>query len=126
MRRSKWAIICILLLVAAGCASRPIVGRSRPDLAALLSFDDGPLTFQRTYSSGQVGPFIIGESRSIILQRLSTVALLDQDKAQLSGRAPTWTVALSAESGGYSIYTLHFERERIVSVTAFYSVFQGL
>jgi hypothetical protein len=128
MRPLKWVVIGTLLVVIAGCALRPTLGRSRPDLAALLSFDapDGPLTFERTYSSGKVGPFIIGDSRSVTRERLSTLPLDDEDKAQLGGKGSTWRVGLPAKSGGYNIYTVHFESERIASVEAFYSVFAGL
>ena len=125
MRPVLWATIGTLIILTAGCALRQPLGRSRPDLAALLSLDHG-LTFERTYSSGRVGPFDIGIARSVTRQRLSGFPLLDQDKAQLTGNAPTWTVALPAKSGGYSIYTLKFEGERLASVNAFYSVFAGL
>lgn len=125
MGRFGWAIIGGLVLVTAGCVLREPLGRNRPDLAALLSIDHG-LTFERTYSSGEVGPFSIGDSRSVTRQRLSAFPLLDQDKAQLSGKAATWTAALPAKSGGYNIYTLHFEGEQLVSVKAFYAVFAGL
>jgi hypothetical protein len=109
-------------LVGAGCAVRPALGRSRPDLAALLSFG----TFERTYSSGNVGPFTIGERRNVTRQRLATFSLLEQDKAQLAGNAATWRVALPAKSGGYNVYTLNFEGKQLASVKAFYSVFAGL
>src|SRR4051794_25604428 len=97
MRSIHWTIIGAILVVTVGCALRPSVGRSRPDLAALVSFDGEPLTFARTYSSGKVGPFTIGDSRKVTRQRLSALPLLDQDKAQLGGEAPTWRVALPAE-----------------------------
>ena len=113
-------------MVTAGCALRPSLGRGRPDLAALVSFDDGPLTFERTYSSGKVGPFTVGDSRSVTRQRLSTFPLLDQDRAQLSGNASAWSLALPAKSGGYNIYTVIFEGDRVTSVKAFYSAFAGL
>lgn len=126
MRGIKWAIVGTVLLVASGCVLRGPMGRHRPDVAAFLSFDEGPLTFSRAYSSGDVGPFTIGDSRSVTRARLSTFPLLDQDKAQLSSTAPTWTVALRARNGGYTIYTLSFEGDRIASVRAFYSLFAGL
>ena len=113
-------------MIAGGCALRPSLGRSRPDLAALMSFDDGPLTFARTYSTGQIGPFTIGESRNVVRKRLSGLPLLDQDKAQLAGNAPDWSVSLPAESGGYNLYTLNFRDDRISSVKALNSVFAGL
>ena len=126
MRGRGWTVIAVLTVVTAGCALRPSLGRSRPDLAALLSFDDGPLTFSRAYTSGEVGPFTIGESRSATRQRLASFPLLEQDKAQLSGKEGKWTVALPAQSGGYSIYTLIFEGERLATVKAFYSCLSGL
>ena len=126
MRPIAWALIGTLLAVAVGCASRPSLGRSRPDLAALLSFDGGPLTFERTYFSGSVGPFTVGESRGVTRRRLSSFQLDDQDKAQLNGNGPTWRVALPSKSGGYNIYTLNFKAERLASVKAFYSAFAGL
>jgi hypothetical protein len=126
MRPFQWALIGTLVVVTAGCALRPTLGRSRPDLAALLSFDRGWGTFERTYSSGKVGPFNVGDSRSVARERLSTFPLVDEDKPQLSGRKSNWRVALPARSGGYNIYTVDFEGERIASVKAFYSVFAGL
>ncbi len=115
-----------LVAVTAGCALRPSLGRSRPDLAAFLSFDDGPLTFSRTYSSGRVGPFNVEDSRSLTRQRLSGFPLLEQDEAQLSGTDAVWRISLPARSGGYTIYTLTFQGERIATVNAFYSIFAGL
>ena len=126
MRPFHWAVIGTLAVVTAGCALRPSLGRSRPDLAALMSFDGDPLTFERTYSSGKVGPFTIGDSRSVTRERLSTFPLDDQEKTQLSTKESTWRVGLPAKSGGYNIYTLHFQGDRIGSVEAFYSVFAGL
>lgn len=124
---ARWLIAGIALAVVGGCASRSWVGRSRPDLAALLSFDDGtPLTFARTYAAGKVGPFTIGESLSATRARLSTFSLIDQDRGQLTGEASSWRVSLPAQSGGYNIYTLKFARGELVSVRAFYSVFAGL
>jgi hypothetical protein len=105
---------------------RKPLGRTRPDLAALISFDDGPLTFSKTYSSGSVGPFAIGESRAAVARRISKLPFLDQDKQQLVGRSPTWRFALPLPSGGYAIYTLNFENDRIASAKSFYSVFAGL
>ena len=119
-------ILGILIMITGVCALRPSLGRSRPDLAALMSFDDGPLTFARTYTTGQIGPFIIGQSRNAARSRLSGLQLLDQDRAQLADNTPNWRVALPAESGGYNLYTLNFRDNRITSVKAFYSVFAGL
>lgn len=125
--RARWLIAGIALAAVGGFASRPWVGRSRPDLAALLSFDDGtPLTFARTYTAGKVGPFTIGESRRSARQSLSTFPLLDQDRGQLTVEASSWRVALPARNGGYTIYTLKFAGGHVVSVQAFYSVFAGL
>jgi hypothetical protein len=123
---TKVAIGALLVAVVAGIAFRQPMGRSRPDLAAILSFDDGPLTFARTYSSGVVGPFAIGDSREVTARRLSALPLLAQDRPQLSGKAAVWRVALPAKSGGHAIYTLRFERERVATVKAFYSMFAGL
>lgn len=125
--KAKWIIAGIALAAVAGCASRSWVGRSRPDLAALLSFEEGrPLTFARTYTAGKVGPFTIGENRSTTRECLSAFPLLDQDKGQLTGEASNWTVALPARSGGYNIYTLKFAGDHVVSVRAFYSMLAGL
>lgn len=125
--RPRWLIVGLALAVVGGWASRPWVGRSRPDLAAFLSFDDGhPLTFAQTYTAGKVGPFTIGESRSAALKRLSTLPMLDLDAGQLTGAGSSWTVGLPAKSGGPNIYTLKFASGHVVSVRAFYSVFAGL
>jgi hypothetical protein len=125
MRRAKWAFIGFLVVVSAGCALRPSLGRGRPDLAALMSFDGAPLTFDRTYTSGKVGPFTIGDSRRDTMERIAGSRPSDKDM-ELHGKPAAWSVALPAQSGGYNIYTLHFEGERLSSVKAFYSVFAGL
>jgi hypothetical protein len=127
LMKAQWLIAGIALATVGGCASRPWIGRRRPDLAAILSFDDGiPLTFARTYTEGEVGPFTIGESRRATRERLATLPLLDQDRGQLTGEASSWSVALPAKSGGYSIYTLKFASGHVLSVRAFYSMFAGL
>ena len=121
MRYIKWVIISSLIVVSAGCVLRPSLGRSRPDLAALLSFDGEPLTFERTYTSGNVGPFTIGDTRLVTMQRLSTEPLRDRDM-ELHGTPASWTAVLPARSGGSCLYTLNFEGERLTKVKAFYSV----
>ena len=91
-----------------------------------MSYDDGPLTFSRTYNTGQVGPFAIGQSRSTIREDLLIHPLLAQDRDELASDTPIWRVALPAKSGGYNVYTLTFMQDRLVSVEAFYSIFAGL
>ena len=124
--KRKLVIIALLVAVTAGCALRVPLGRSRPDIAALMSFDDGPLTFARTYDTGQVGPFTIGQSRGVLREHLLIGPLLAEDRVQLASDAPVWRVALPAKSGGYNIYTLNFMDDQLVSVEAFYSIFAGL
>ncbi|QAY78488.1 hypothetical protein [Sphingosinicella sp. BN140058] len=124
--RRRWIAAGLLLMAVGGCALRPPLGRSRPDLAALLSFDGHPLTFAHTYTDGQVGPFSIGETRASARKRLLALPLLDQDRPQLTGGAPVWSIALPARSGSYSVYNVTFRDERVASVEAFSSVFAGL
>lgn len=102
-------------------------GRDRPDLAALFSVDDSTLfTFSRTYRSGNVGPFRIGETRQTLAARILTLGLLEEDRPQLLNADPEWRFGLPARMGGYNIYTIEFDRDRVVSVQAFYSGFAGL
>ena len=128
MRRgTKIATIVVLSVVTvAGCASRHSLGRSRPDLAALISVDDGLFGFAETYTTGSVGPFKIGDTRAGTIGRLERIRLFPDDRAQLQQNSPSWRLSIPARSGGHSVYTLRFANERIVSVRAYYSVFAGL
>lgn len=122
----KFLVVGMLIAVAVAYAVRPTLGRTRPDLAALISFDDGLFGFAETYSAGRVGPFTVGDTRSTTVERLRRISLLEQDQAQLRTKSAVWRLALPAKSGGWAIYTLRFDDERIVSVKAYYSVFAGL
>ncbi len=126
-RRGKliWATAAAALIVA-GVLVRGPVGRTRPDLMAWLSFDDGPLTFSRSYRSGNVGPFKVGDTHAATIDRLSSQHVLAQDMPQLWEEQPIWKLSLPAASGGYVTYTIKFAADRVVSVRAFYSVFAGL
>lgn len=126
-RRCKliWATATVALLVA-GVLVRGPVGRTRPDLMAWFSFDDGPLTFDRSYWSGSVGPFRVGDTRAATINRLSSQHVLAQDMPQLWEERPVWTLSLPASRGGYVTYTITFSADRVRSVRAFYSVFAGL
>ena len=125
-RPTKLLLFGVLAAVVAGVAIRPHLGRTRPDLAALLSSDDGLFGFAETYTSGQVGPFNIGDTRSQTVARLENVRLLNQDQAQLRTNSSSWRIAVPAKSGGWAIYTLRFQDERVTSVKAYYSLFAGL
>jgi hypothetical protein len=126
-RRGKlvWATATVALIVA-GMLVRGPVGRTRPDLMAWLSFDDGLLTFSRSYGSGSIGPFKVGDTHAATIDRLPLQHVLAQDMPQLSERRPVWTLSLPAPSGGYVTYTITFAADRVASVRAFYSVFAGL
>lgn len=119
-------LVAGVVVAVAACAFRPSLGRSRPDLAALFSADEGLFGFAETYTSGHVGPFKVGDTRSVTLARLRRVHLLDQDQAQLRANSPAWRLAVPAKLGGWAIYTLRFQDERITSVKAYYSMFAGL
>jgi len=126
-RRAKLATVIVLVVAAAaGCASRQALGRSRPDLAAWLSIDDGLFGFAETYTTGTVGPFKVGETRAATVDRLKHIRLFDDDRAKLQVQSDSWRLAVLAKSGGYAIYTLRFKNERVASVRAYYSVFAGL
>ncbi len=117
-----------ILIVAITCASlaRHTLGRTRPDLVAWFSFDDGPLTFARVYTSGSVGPFRVGDTRAATASRLSKVQVPAQDMPQLWRQRPQWSLSLPSRGGGYSTYTITFTDDRVMSIQAFYSVFAGL
>ena len=126
-RRTKLIVLSVLVTaIVAGCATRHSLGRTRPDLAALLSFDDGLFGFAETYTTGTAGPFSVGDTRAETVGRLGNVRLLEDDQAELQEKSPSWRLAIPAKSGGYAIYTLTFENERVASVRAYYSVFAGL
>ena len=119
--------IVATLVVALPPVIRHMFGRDRPDLAALFSVDDSTLfTFSMTYRSGNVGPFRIGETRQTLAARILTLGLLEEDRPQLLNADPEWRFGLPARMGGYNIYTIEFDRDRVVSVQAFYSGFAGL
>jgi hypothetical protein len=126
-RRSKaiWAIATVALIVA-GVLARGPIGRTRPDLVAWFSFDDGPLTFSLNYRSGSVGRFKVGDTHAATIDRLSSQHVLAQDMPQLGEKQPVWKLSLPAASGGYVTYTIMFAADRITSVRVFYSVFAGL
>ena len=126
-RRAKLAVVIVLIVATVvGCASRYSLGRSRPDLAALVSADDGLFGIAQTYTTGTVGPFQIGDTRSATVGRLRGIRLFPDDQAQVQANNPSWRLAIPAKSGGYAIYTVHFENKRVVSVRAYYHVFAGL
>jgi hypothetical protein len=126
-RRSKliWASATVALIVA-GVLLRGPLGRTRPDLMAWFSFEDGPLTFSRSYRSGTVGPFRVGDIHAMTVDRLSSQHVLAQDMPQLWKERPEWTLSLPAASGGYVTYTITFTADRVTTVRSFYSVFAGL
>ncbi len=119
-------LVGLVGMIVGAIAVRAHYGRHRPDIAARVSFDDGPLAFAKTYHDGTVGPFRIGASRVATTHELERMALLEQDLAQLREAKPTWRISLPAKDGGYATDTLAFEDERIVSVKAYYSHFAGL
>jgi hypothetical protein len=126
-RRGKliWATMTLGFVVAVVLVRGPL-GRTRPDLMALVSFDGGPLTFSRTYRSGNVGPFRVGDTRAETVNRLLTQHVLAQDMPQLQTERAEWALSLPAVSGGYVTYTITFSADRVTSVRAFYSHLSGL
>ena len=116
----------MLIAAAAACAALPTLGRTRPDLAALISFDDGLFGFAETYTAGRVGPFRVRDTRSTTVERLRSFSLHEQDEDQLQTNNAVGRLALPAKSGGWAIYTLRFKDDRIASVKAYYSIFAGL
>ena len=122
----KLLLVSVLIAAVVAYSARPTLGRTRPDLAALISFDDGLFGFAETYTAGQVGPFDVGDTRSETVERLRSFSLLEEDQAQLRTNSAVWRLALPAKSGGWAIYTLSFDDERITSVKAYYSLFAGL
>lgn len=125
-RALKFLVVGMLIAAAVGCAARPTLGRTRPELAALISFDDGPFGFAETYTAGRVGPFNVGDTRSTTVKRLRSFSLLEEDRAQLRTKDAVWRLAVPAKNGGWAIYTLRFDDERVASVGAYYSLFAGL
>jgi hypothetical protein len=122
----KFLFAAALIAVISGCVIRHTLGRTRPDLAALVSFDDGLFGFAETYTTGDVGPFKIGDSRAETLARLRHIPMLEQNEAQLRTSGDRWRLAVPAKSGGWAVYTLWFEDEQVTAVKSYYSVFAGL
>ena len=149
--QKRWIVLIVLGLTgAAAVASRASVGRENACWVALYSFDDGPGTFEHTYKSGAVGPFVIGQSKDEASHALSSwpeqfILPMEMSKAEYAeyyltensdvspqmrsflNRSDRWTVAIRTEScGGSVIYEPFFVRGRMTQVKAFYSVFAGL
>lgn len=116
----------IAALIVTGILVRSPLGRTRPDLAAWFSFDDGPLAFSHKYTSGRVGPFTVGDTSAATIDRLSSQHLLAEDIPQIQGKLPRWRLSLPARTGGYVTYTIMFAGGRITSINAYYSMFAGL
>ena len=127
-KKLRIVVIVLALVIALPFGMQQTFGRSRPDIAAWFSIDEGMLwTFSKTYHDGTVGPVSVGESRQTLKARLLALGQLDEaDKSQLLDAVPEWRFGLPARSGGYTIYTINFESDRVVSVQPFYSVFAGL
>lgn len=115
-----------VVLVTVHLGVRSTFGRSRPDLAAWVSFDDGLWAYQRTFSDGPVGPLTVGQSREEARSQLETLTLFDDDRQTIAEPEGDWRIALPAQSGGYVIYTVQFEADRVVSIKPYYAVFAGL
>jgi hypothetical protein len=122
----KFLLAGALIAVVSGCVARQALGRTRPDLAALISCDDGIFAFAETYTTSDVEPFRIGDSRTETVARLRHIQLLEHDQAQLRTSDARWRLAVPAKSGGWAVYTLWFKDERVTAVKAYYSVFAGL
>ena len=105
---------------------RSAFGRDRPDLAAWVSFDDGLWAYQQTFCDGSVGPLTVGQSRSSARKKLENLRFFDQDRRQIAELAGDWRIASPAGSGGYVIYTVQFDADRVASIKSYYSVFAGL
>jgi hypothetical protein len=128
VKRRGLIIFVTALIGTSICASlaRQPVGRTRPDLAAWFSFDDGPLTFSSVYTSGSVGPFKVGDTHATTVDRLSKVDVLAQDMPQLQQQRPEWRLSLPSQGGGYSTYTVTFTGDRVTAIRSYYSIFAGL
>lgn len=118
--------VILIILLALALAVRTALGRDRPDLAAWASVDDGLWSFTKSYETGSVGPFVIGESREQTAEKLGDYRLFDQDRDQLTQDVSQWRISLPAKSGGYITYTIEFDRGRIIKISPYYSVFAGL
>jgi hypothetical protein len=119
-------VATFLVLATLHFGIRSVFGRNRPDLAAWVSFDDGLWAYKHTFRDGVVGPFRIGQSRDEAGMRLQSLNLLDEDRGQVAKSSGDWRVAIPAESGGYSVYMVHFDAEHVASVTAYYYVLADL
>ncbi len=124
------------------------VGRSRADIAALFSIDDGLFGFSQEYSTGTVGPFTINQSKRSAIDALSTQrspfilpmaapeyrtrfyltenSRVSQDMRQYLRGQDEWSVAITSENGGHISYSVKFSDQRIKSVRSYYSIFAGL
>lgn len=126
MRRIAIILCAGCLVIVAHLGARTVWGRDRADLAAWFSADDGPFAFSKQYNAGKVGPFVVGEGRSALRERLRPLPLHPTDREQLEGTNTAWRVSLPAVSGGYITYTVRFANDHVSSITPYYSAFAGL
>lgn len=126
MRRIAIVLCAACLVIVAHVGARTFWGRDRADLAAWVSADDGLLAFSKQYETGRVGPFVVGERRSALRERLRVISLLSTDREQVEGPNTDWRISLPAATGGFITYTVHFSNDQVASITPYYSAFSGL
>jgi len=126
LRSGAISVAVLVMLITIHLGVRSAYGRDRPDLAAWVSFDDGLWAYQHTFRDGAVGPFSVGQSRDSARNKLENIRLFDHDRQQVAEPSGDWRIALPAQSGGYVIYAIQFDANRIVSIRPYYSVFAGL
>ena len=128
MTRRSVAVFFMIpaILFFAHFGVRAAFDRTRPDIAAWVSFDDGLWSFEKTFEYGPVGPFEVGQSREDARRQLENVNLFENDRSQIGSETGDWRIALPAQGGGYGIYTVQFDGNHIASIKTYYAVLAGL
>jgi hypothetical protein len=77
-------IIGAVIVVAVVYLSRGTVARYAPGLPAFYSMKSDIFTYENTYTSGRVGPFVIGQSRAKALATIESGRADDLVEVQIS------------------------------------------
>lgn len=140
-------LLAAVVLVVLVYLSRGTVARYAPGLPAFYSMKSDIFTYEHTYESGRVGPFVIGQSRARTLATIESVRTNDFVEVQISqtpfttkakppsslsesdrrylATAHKWRFA-SRSFGVPVVYTLMFNRGRLSAIELTSSLLSSL
>jgi hypothetical protein len=77
-------LLAAVIVVGGAYLTRGTVARYAPGLPAFYSMKSEIFTYENTYTSGRVGPFVIGESREKTLEKIESGRADDFIEVQIS------------------------------------------